>query len=44
MSTDRDYYQLIVEHVHVLNTAMHPGKRHIGPAEVAARYTVQPAQ
>lgn len=43
-STDRDYYQLLDEQVRVLNTAMHPGKRHIGPDEVAARYSVGPAQ
>lgn len=44
MSTDRDYYQLLDAHVRVLNTAMHPGKRRIGPDEVAARYDVRPAQ
>lgn len=43
-STDRDYYQLLDHQVRVLNTAMHPGKRHIGPAEVEARYAVYPAQ
>lgn len=44
LSTDRDYYQLVDEQVRVLNTAMHPGKRHIDPGEVAARYNVQPRQ
>lgn len=43
-STDRDYYQLLTDQVRVLNTAMHPGKRHIGPDEVEARYHVRPAQ
>lgn len=44
LSGDRDYYQLLTDHVHVLNTAMHPGKRHIGPDEVFARYGVTPRQ
>ena len=44
MSRDRDYYQLITERVTVLNTKMHPGKRHIGPAEVYERHQVTPAQ
>lgn len=44
MSGDRDFYQLLTEQVRALNTAMHPGKRHIGPAEVDARYCVTPAQ
>lgn len=44
MSTDRDYYQLLSSHVRVLNTAMHPGKRHLGPDEVHARYGVAPQQ
>lgn len=43
-STDRDYYQLLDDHVRVLNTAMHPGKRHVGPDEVVARYDVRPVQ
>ena len=43
-STDRDYYQLLDSNVRVLNTAMHPGKRHIGPDEVHARYQVWPRQ
>lgn len=44
MSGDRDFYQLLTEQVRTLNTAMHPGKRQIGPAEVRARYGVTPAQ
>ncbi|WP_240507030.1 5'-3' exonuclease [Thermoactinospora rubra] len=44
MSGDRDFYQLLTDDVHVLNTAMHPGKRHIGPAQVIERYQVMPAQ
>lgn len=43
-STDRDYYQLLDSNVRVLNTAMHPGKRHVGPDEVHARYGVWPRQ
>lgn len=43
-STDRDYYQLLDSNVRVLNTAMHPGKRHLGPDEVHARYQVWPRQ
>lgn len=44
MSGDRDFYQLVTDHVRVLNTTMHRGKRHIGPAEVHDRYGVTPAQ
>ncbi|WP_433501568.1 5'-3' exonuclease [Sphaerimonospora sp. CA-214678] len=44
MSADRDFYQLLTDDVHVLNTAMHPGKRDIGPAQVIDRYGVTPAQ
>ncbi|SIO88485.1 DNA polymerase I [Nocardiopsis sp. JB363] len=43
-STDRDYYQLLTDQIHVLNTCMHPGKRHIGPAQVIERYDITPAQ
>jgi DNA polymerase I len=43
-STDRDYYQLLTDQVQVLNTCMHPGKRHIGPAQVSERYGIGPAQ
>jgi DNA polymerase-1 len=44
MSGDRDFYQLVTEQVRVLNTVMRSGRRHIGPAEVAERYRVTPAQ
>ncbi|MDF5759039.1 5'-3' exonuclease H3TH domain-containing protein [Spongiactinospora sp. TRM90649] len=44
MSGDRDFYQLLTDDVQVLNTAMHPGKRHIGPAQVIERYGVTPGQ
>jgi DNA polymerase-1 len=44
MSGDRDFYQLVTDRVRCLNTAMHRGKRHIGPAEVLDRYRVTPAQ
>jgi len=44
MSGDRDFYQLVTERVRVLNTVMHNGRRHIGPAEVIDRYRVTPAQ
>lgn len=43
-STDRDYLQLVDERVSVLNTAMRPGRRVTGPAEVRARYGVDPRQ
>ncbi|GLZ37897.1 5'-3' exonuclease H3TH domain-containing protein [Actinokineospora sp. NBRC 105648] len=44
MSGDRDFYQLLTDHVHVLNTAMRPGHRHIGPDQVFTRYKVTPRQ
>jgi DNA polymerase-1 len=50
MSMDQDYYQLLRDlapghgSVRVLNTAMRPGRRLIGPAEVTARYGITPAQ
>ena len=50
MSADQDYYQLLRDPapglgpVRVLNTARRPGSRLIGPADVAARYGVTPAQ
>lgn len=44
MSGDRDFYQLLTDHVRVLNTAMNKGRRHIGPDDVFARYQVTPAQ
>jgi DNA polymerase I len=49
-SMDQDYYQLLRDPgpasstVRVLNTAMRPGSRLIGPAEVAARYGITPGQ
>jgi len=49
-SMDQDYYQLLRDpgpdhgSVQVLNTAMRPGSRLIGPAEVTARYGITPAQ
>jgi DNA polymerase-1 len=49
-SMDQDYYQLLRDPgparsaVRVLNTAMRPGARLIGPAEVAARYGITPRQ
>jgi DNA polymerase-1 len=49
-SMDQDYYQLVrdpdPDHgaVRVLNTAMRPGSRLIGPAEVTARYGITPGQ
>lgn len=44
LSGDRDYYQLVTDRVSVLNTAMHPGKRHIGPDQVRDKYHVHPHQ
>ncbi|MFE6611508.1 5'-3' exonuclease H3TH domain-containing protein [Amycolatopsis sp. NPDC057786] len=44
MSGDRDFYQLVDEHVRALNTVMKRGRRHIGPAEVTERYNVTPGQ
>ena len=44
MSGDRDFYQLVDEHVVVLNTAMKRGTRHIGPEAVRSRFQVDPAQ
>jgi DNA polymerase-1 len=49
-SMDQDFYQLVrdpgPDHaaVRVLNTAMRPGSRLIGPAEVTARYGITPGQ
>jgi len=44
MSRDRDYYQLVTDRVHVLNTRMRSGHRHITPDAVYARHQVTPAQ
>ncbi|MGH3247904.1 MAG: 5'-3' exonuclease [Trebonia sp.] len=43
MSADRDMYQLVTDRVLVINTAMHPGHRLIGPKEIEARYGVPPS-
>jgi DNA polymerase-1 len=49
-STDQDYYQLLrgpsprCGGVRVLNTAMRPGHRFIGAAQLTARYNVTPRQ
>jgi DNA polymerase I len=43
MSGDRDMYQLVTDRVLVLNTAMRPGHRLIGPKEIEARYGVPPS-
>lgn len=43
MSGDRDMYQLVNDRVLVLNTAMRPGHRLIGPKEIEARYGVPPS-
>ena len=43
MSRDRDMYQLVTDRVLVLNTAMRPGHRLIGPKHIEARYGVLPS-
>jgi len=43
MSGDRDMYQLVTDRVLVLNTAMRPGQRLIGPKQIEARYGVPPS-
>jgi DNA polymerase I len=43
MSGDRDMYQLATDRVLVLNTAMRPGHRLIGPKHIEARYGVPPS-
>jgi DNA polymerase-1 len=49
-STDQDYYQLLRDPgpgrggVRVFNTAMRPGRRFIGTAQMTARYHVSPRQ
>lgn len=42
MSGDRDFNQLVTARVRVVNTAMRPGQRVIGPKEIEARYGVPP--
>lgn len=44
MSGDKDYYQLLNERVHILNTARKAGRRLIGADEVVHRYGVTPQQ
>jgi DNA polymerase-1 len=44
MSGDRDFYQLVGDHVRVLNTARKAGQRFIGPSDVLTRYRVAPSQ
>ncbi|WP_329243008.1 flap endonuclease [Actinoallomurus sp. NBC_01490] len=45
MSMDKDFYQLLdVPGVRVLNTAMRPGNRIIGPEQVRQRHSVTPTQ
>ncbi|GAA1291497.1 5'-3' exonuclease [Saccharothrix xinjiangensis] len=44
MSGDRDFYQLLDDHVRVLNTAMKRGRRHIEPDTVLERFNVHPTQ
>jgi DNA polymerase-1 len=43
MSADKDMYQLVTDRVLVLNTAMRPGQRIIGPKQIEARYGVPPS-
>src|SRR5260370_2343041 len=43
MSGDRDMSQLVTDRVLVLNTAMRPGHRLIGPKHIEARYGVPPS-
>lgn len=44
MSRDRDYYQLVTDRVHVLNTRFRAGHRLVTPDEVYARHQVTPDQ
>ncbi|MGH3832439.1 MAG: 5'-3' exonuclease [Pseudonocardiaceae bacterium] len=44
MSRDRDYYQLITDHVTVLNTRFRTGRKLVTPHEVYIRHQVTPAQ
>jgi DNA polymerase-1 len=44
MSRDQDYYQLVTNHVVVLNTRFRAGHKLVTPAEVYARHRVTPAQ
>jgi DNA polymerase-1 len=44
LSRDRDFYQLLSDRVHVLNTSRPAGQRIITPAEVTRRFQVTPDQ
>jgi DNA polymerase I len=45
MSIDKDFYQLLdIPGVRILNTAMRPGNRLIGPEQVRQRHRVTPSQ
>jgi DNA polymerase-1 len=44
LSRDRDFYQLLSDRVHVLNTSRPAGHRVITPAEVTRRFQVTPDQ
>ncbi len=44
MSRDRDYYQLVTDHVEILNTRFRAGRKLVTPAEVYDRHQVIPAQ
>lgn len=45
MSMDKDFYQLLdIPGVRILNTAMRPGRRLIGPDQVRERHNVSPSQ
>jgi 5'-3' exonuclease len=44
MSGDKDYYQLLSEHVSILNTARRAGQRIIGPVDIKARYGITASQ
>ena len=44
MSTDRDFYQLVSDSAHILNTAGKSGQRVLGPLDIVQRYRVSPWQ
>jgi DNA polymerase-1 len=43
-SRDRDFYQLLSDRVHVLNTSRAAGQRIITPEEITQRFQVAPSQ
>jgi DNA polymerase-1 len=43
-SRDRDFYQLVSDRVHILNTSRAAGQRIITPAEITLRFRVTPSQ